>query len=173
MSSTGTVDRTDDGRYVISFERRIAHPPRSVWDALTRPEELIRWWGEAEVDLTEGGRFRIRWLNEHEGEHAVMEATIALLVPERLLVLDGDIHGRLRWELTPEGDATLLSFRSTTELQPDYLTLVPAGWHFHLDALADHLDGDPADLVDIEERWQPIHQLYVAAGGEAPSSPRR
>ena len=119
MNATGTVARTDDGRYVISFERRLAHPAHRVWDALTRPDELIRWWGEAEVDLTEGGRFRIRWLNEHDGEHAVMEATIARLVPERLLVLDGDIHGLLRWELTPEGGNTLLSFRSTAELQPD------------------------------------------------------
>jgi hypothetical protein len=26
MNADGTVERTDDGRYVISFERRLAHP---------------------------------------------------------------------------------------------------------------------------------------------------
>jgi hypothetical protein len=53
------------------------------------------------------------------------------------------------------------------------VTMVPAGWHFHLDALGGHLDGAPADLVEMDERWQPIHELYVAADGGTPSSPRR
>jgi uncharacterized protein YndB with AHSA1/START domain len=161
-TADGTVTRTDDGRYLISFDRRLAHPPARVWDALTRPEELIAWWGEAEVDLTEGGRFTIRWLNtDEEGNAAVLHATIARLVPERLLLLEGDIHGLLRWELTPDGDGTLLSFRSTVELDPEFLTKVPAGWHFHLDALATHLDGRSTDLVEIPD-WEPIHAEYVA-----------
>jgi hypothetical protein len=101
-----------------------------------------------------------------------MHATIAKLVPGRLLVLDGDIHGRLRWELTPEGDGTLLSFRSTLELDPEYLTKVPAGWHFHLDALADHLGGRETDLVEMPG-WEPIHELYVARDGGSRSLPRR
>jgi uncharacterized protein YndB with AHSA1/START domain len=163
MNADGTVERTDDGRYLVSFERELAHPPERVWDALTRPEELIRWWGDAEVELTEGGRFTVRWLNtDDEGNTAVMHATIAQLEPGRLLVLDGDIHGRLRWELTPSGAGTLLSFRSTVDLDAEFVTKVPAGWHFHLDALADHLDGGSTDLVDVEERFAPIHEAYVA-----------
>jgi uncharacterized protein YndB with AHSA1/START domain len=173
MNADGTVERTEDGRYVISFERRLPHPVARVWDALTRPEELIRWWGDADVELTEGGRFAVRWLNtDDEGNRAAMEATIAKLEPERLLVLDGDIHGRLRWELTPAGEATLLSFRSTVELEPEFLTKVPAGWHFHLDALAEHLEGGSTDLVEIPN-WEPIHEAYVAALGGSSSAPRR
>jgi uncharacterized protein YndB with AHSA1/START domain len=164
-TADGTVTRMDDGRYVIEFERRLAHPPARVWEALTRPEELIAWWGKAELELTEGGRFTIRWLNtDDEGNAAEMHATIATLVPERLLVLDGDIHGLLRWELTPDGDGTLLSFRSTVELRPDFLAKVPAGWHFHLDALADHLEGSSTDLVELPG-WEPIHAQYVAKLG--------
>jgi uncharacterized protein YndB with AHSA1/START domain len=165
MTADGTVTRTDDGRYLIEFTRRLAHPPARVWEALTRPDELIAWWGDAEVDLTEGGRFTIRWLNtDDEGNTAVMEATVAKLEPERLLVLDGDIHGRIRWELTPDGDGTLLSFRSTVELEPDFLTRVPAGWHFHLDALADHLEGRSTDLAEVPG-FEPIHAEYVAKLG--------
>jgi uncharacterized protein YndB with AHSA1/START domain len=162
MNADGTVELTDDGRYVISFERRLAHPVGRVWEALTTPDELIAWWGDAELDLTEGGRFDMRWLNTDDaGESIVMHATIVKLVPERLLVLDGDRHGRLRWELTPDGDGTRLSFRSTLELEPDFLTKVPAGWHFHLDALARHLEGSETDLVEIPD-WEPIHQAYLA-----------
>jgi uncharacterized protein YndB with AHSA1/START domain len=173
MNADGSVERTDDGRYVISFERRVAHPPARVWTALTRPQELIAWWGDATVELEEGGRFDVRWLNtDEEGEAAELHATIAELVPERLLVLDGDIHGRLRWELTPDGEGTLLSFRSTVELEPEFLTKVPAGWHFHLDALARHLDGGSTDLVEIPE-WDSIHEAYVEALGGSSSLPRR
>ena len=161
MNADGTVEHTDDGRYVISFERRLAHPVARVWKALTTPAELIAWWGDAEIDLTEGGRFNVRWLNTDDaGNAVVMHATIVKLVPERLLVLDGDVHGRLRWELAPDGDGTRLSFRSTTQLEPEFLTKVPAGWHFHLDALARHLDGGATDLVEIPD-WEPIHAAYA------------
>jgi uncharacterized protein YndB with AHSA1/START domain len=173
MNADGTVARTDDGRYVISFERRLAHPVDRVWDALTRPEQLIAWWGDAEVELVEGGRFDVRWLNtDDEGNTAEMHATIAKLEPQRLLVLDGDMHGRLRWELTPHGDGTLLSFRSTVELEPEFLTKVPAGWHFHLDALQRHLEGGSTDLVEIPD-WDEIHALYERAEGGSSSTPRR
>ena len=162
MNADGTVERTDDGRYLIAFERRLPHSVARVWAALTEPGELIAWWGDAEVDLREGGRFDVRWLNtDEDGNSATMHATIAKLEPQRLLVLDGDIHGRLRWELTPDGEGALLSFRSTVELEPEFLTKVPAGWHFHLDALGRHLDGGETDLVELPG-WEPIHDLYVA-----------
>jgi uncharacterized protein YndB with AHSA1/START domain len=173
MNADGTVERSDDGRYVISFARRLPHRVERVWDALTRPEELIAWWGEADLELAAGGRFNLRWLNtDDEGRTAEMHATIVKLDPGRLLVLEGDIHGRLRWELTPDGDGTLLSFRSTVELEPEFLTKVPAGWHFHLDALGRHLEGGSTDLVEIPE-WDSIHELYVAAVGGSRSLPRR
>jgi uncharacterized protein YndB with AHSA1/START domain len=173
MNATGTVERTDDGRYVISFERRLDHPVERVWDALTRPDELIGWWGDADVELQEGGAFNVRWLNvDDEGQSAVMHATVARLVPGRLLVLDGDMHGRLRWELTPDGTGTLLSFRSTVELDPEFVTKVPAGWHFHLDALQRHLEGGATDLVELPG-WDAIHARYVRGGSGSISAPRR
>lgn len=173
MNADGTLERTDDGRYLVSFERRLTHPVERVWAALTRPDELIGWWGDAEVELTDGGHFHLRWLNsDDEGRTMTMHATIVKLVPERLLVLEGDMHGRLRWELTPDGDGTLLSFRSTLELDPEYETLITAGWHFHLDALHRHLDGGTTDLLEIPE-WEPIHEAYVAVLGGSSSAPRR
>ena len=74
MNADGTVERTDDGRYVISFERRLAHPVDSVWDALTRPDRLIAWWGDADVELAEGGRFDVRWLNTDDEGNAAEHA---------------------------------------------------------------------------------------------------
>ena len=82
------------------------------------------------------------------------------------------MHGLLRWGLTPDGDGTLLSFRSTLELDPEYETLVPAGWHFHLDALRRHLEGG-IDRPGRDPRVGAIHERYVAVVGGSSSAPRR
>jgi uncharacterized protein YndB with AHSA1/START domain len=158
----GVLDRRD-GKDVIRFERHLAHPVDRVWAALTRPDELIRWWGEAEIDLVEGGRFELRWLNtDQDGNAAVLRGRITRLRPPNLLETSGDLHGVLRWELRPEGGGTRLTFTSTLDLPQEYRTMTVAGWHFHLDALAEVLDGRKVDLASPEDRWEPIHQRYLA-----------
>jgi uncharacterized protein YndB with AHSA1/START domain len=73
-----------EGKDVLRFERHLAHPIERVWAALTDPGELVGWWGEAEVDLIEGGRFTVRWLNTDEhGNSILMHATITRLDPAR------------------------------------------------------------------------------------------
>jgi uncharacterized protein YndB with AHSA1/START domain len=163
----GTLETRDDGKARIRFERRIAHPVGRVWAAITEPDEMIGWWGDADVELREGGRFDVRWLNtDEEGNGAHMHATITRLEPERLLELDGDIHGVLRFELDPDGDATLLRFSSTLDLPDEFRTKVLAGWHTHLDALATVLDGGSVDLVSIAEgHWEDVHAQYVERTG--------
>ena len=162
----GTLETRGD-EAVVRFERRIAHPVERVWAALTEPAEMIGWWGDVDVDLREGGRFDVRWLNtDEEGNSAHMHATIARLEPQRLLELDGDIHGVLRFELEPAGDATILRFSSTLELPDEFRTRVLAGWHTHLDALATVLDGGSVDLVHIADgRWERVHAAYAEREG--------
>jgi uncharacterized protein YndB with AHSA1/START domain len=105
----------------------------------------------------------MRWLNaDEQGNRAEMHATITRIEPPRLLETEGDMHGVLRWELRPEGDGTVLTFTSTLELPDEYRTKTLAGWHFHLDALADALEGRSVDLVDPEPRWEPVHERYLA-----------
>ncbi len=161
-SHDGTLETRDDGTSVVRFVRRLDHAIDRVWSALTEPDELIRWWGDADVDLVEGGEFTLRWLNTDErGNSAVMHATIVRLDAPRLLETPGDIHGLLRWELRPDGDGTVLTFSSTLELPEEFRTKVLAGWHFHLDALAETLESRRVDLVSIPE-WEGIHDRYVA-----------
>ncbi len=100
----GVLERLDDGRRRLRFERLLAHPVERVWAALTQPGGLGGWWGDAEVDLREGGEFVMRWRNtDPQGNHPVMHATITALDPPRLLEVSGDLHGVLRWELEPAG----------------------------------------------------------------------
>jgi uncharacterized protein YndB with AHSA1/START domain len=165
----GVLEQAGEGRVVLRFRRRIAHPVERVWAALTEPAELIGWWGQAEIDLVEGGKFVLRWLNtDDQGNGAEMHARITRLDPPRLLETTGDLHGVLRWELRPDGAGTLLDFASTVGLPAEFRSRVLAGWHWHLDALSGFLDGTPADLAN-NPGWDRIHQRYL--GPRARTSP--
>jgi uncharacterized protein YndB with AHSA1/START domain len=157
----GVLERAGD-RHAIRFQRHLAYPIERVWAALTDPAELLGWWGEAELDLVEGGQFTLRWLNADEhGNRFVMHATITRLEPPYLLETEGDAHGTLRWELRPEAGGTLLIFSSTLVLPEEYQTKTLAGWHYHLNALAATLAGQTVDLVHLpNDRWEQIHEQY-------------
>jgi uncharacterized protein YndB with AHSA1/START domain len=100
----GTL-QTRDGRHVLRYERRLGHPIERVWAALTEPSELRGWLGDVDIDLVEGGRVQVRWLNnDDEGNQAVANGSVTALAPPRLLELDTEPHGVLRWELAEAED---------------------------------------------------------------------
>jgi uncharacterized protein YndB with AHSA1/START domain len=73
-TTDGTLE-TRDGVHALRFERHLAHPIEKVWAALTEPDRMAEWLAAAEVDLVEGGRVRLTWLNTDEsGQTAVMNA---------------------------------------------------------------------------------------------------
>ena len=86
-------------------------------------------WRSPSSTSTEGGRVVLTWQNtDNEGNTAVARGTVSALDPPRLLELDTDIHGRLRWELEPDGDGTLLTFTVEAQLPDEYeLRSSPAG----------------------------------------------
>jgi uncharacterized protein YndB with AHSA1/START domain len=164
-ATDGTVSAGGDGKAVIRFERHLPFPIDEVWAALSRPDRLMQWWGEVEVDLREGGQFDVCWFNGHEeAQRFTMHAIITTIDPPRLLETSGDAHGVVRWELTPEDGGTRLIFTSTLDLPEEFRTRVLAGWHFHLGALRYALTGGTVDLVGFPE-WEGIHQRYVARDG--------
>jgi uncharacterized protein YndB with AHSA1/START domain len=144
----------------LRFERRLQHPVERVWAAITDPDEIEAWWGRATVDLCPGGAMRIEWLN---GD-VTMPATITELDPPHVLEIEGEPHGRLRFELESDGDGTVLRFIARSPVPDDFLSKVQAGWHFHLDVLEDFLnDGTRVDWPNWPlDRWQAIHDQYYS-----------
>jgi uncharacterized protein YndB with AHSA1/START domain len=165
--SLGTHERRDDGTHVLRYERHLRHPVDRVWRAITEPSEVVGWLADADIDLREGGRVQFRWLNTGDGgEQAVATGTVARLDAPWLVEYDTDIHGRLRFELEPEGDAAT-RLRLTVE-HPDldeHLDSVLPGWHVHLEHLDAALDGEPVDWprwnTEHRPRWAQLRAEYL------------
>ena len=69
------------------------------------PDRVRTWWGILQVNLRVGGAYVMAWQNPGG---PTMHAVITACEPPRLLETEGDIHGRLRWELDPDCDAARL-----------------------------------------------------------------
>jgi uncharacterized protein YndB with AHSA1/START domain len=170
--STATTDgalETRDDVHVLRFERRLDHPIEKVWAALTEPDHMAEWLAAAEVDLVEGGRVKLTWLNTDEsGQTAVMNARITALDPPRLIEYEGDIHGTLRWELREDGDGCVLRFTNTLPAPKEHVSKSLAGWHIHLDHLEDVLAGGSIDWPnwyrDHFEAWSRHRERYGVTG---------
>jgi uncharacterized protein YndB with AHSA1/START domain len=160
----GTHTKLDDGRHQVRFERTLKHPIERVWSAITEPDQMEAWLARAEIDLQPGGRVRLEWLNAAE-EEVVARGTVTVINPPRRLELDTDAQGTLAWELEPEGDATHLTFTATLHMPDEHVAKNVAGWHSHLDFLADWLDdGTRVDWPRWpRERWQEHHDRYAAS----------
>jgi len=158
----GTATTLPDGRIELRFRRDLPHRLERVWRALTDPDELLAWWCEVELDLTVGGAASFHWLNN---DGPVMHATITRLDPPRLIELDTDLHGVLRFELEPTAEGCKLVFTATyaSFLSQDNRLLALAGWDMHLDFLEESLDGARVDWPNWpEQRWTEKHAAYVA-----------
>ncbi len=78
---------------VLRLQRRFDAPRERVFDAWTNPEVLREWWaaaptmspGDAEVDLREGGRYRLSMRDDESGEvHTLVGEYTEIRPPERL-----------------------------------------------------------------------------------------
>jgi uncharacterized protein YndB with AHSA1/START domain len=179
----GTIEKAG-GRCVLRYERHLRHPVERVWAALTEPEQLATWLAAAdELELVEGGRIALRWLNapeegewdayeieldeEHNAE-MVGRGTITRLDPPRLIEYETDAFGLMRWELRAAEGGCVLTFVNTVELPQRFWHQTLAGWHIHLDHLEEALAGRPVEwstwTADHMDAWTRIRDRYAAAG---------
>jgi uncharacterized protein YndB with AHSA1/START domain len=151
--------RTIEDRYVIYFERRLAHPVEKVWRAITDPARLSHWFpADMDMDFRLGGRIRFSF---REGEAPDGEGTISELDPPRVFAYtwDGEV---LRFELRPEDSGCLLMFSHTIDDRPATARNA-AGWELCFDALEALVDEQP-DEGD-PDRWMGLHIHYVERFG--------
>jgi uncharacterized protein YndB with AHSA1/START domain len=144
----------DGDRAVLNFERRLPFPIDAVWSAITDPAEREQWFGATTIEPREGGLID-------------MVATGPPLPPERkrmtgrILVWDPPNvlehewkqpiieDGVVRYELTADGDGTLLRF-THRGLGTRNASGFRGGTHAFLDRLEAYLAGD--ELPDWVQR---------------------
>jgi uncharacterized protein YndB with AHSA1/START domain len=151
---------------VLSFERTYPVPIAVVWDAVTRPDAVRRWWGpegttvtDCEIDAAPGGRISIvmeatEAMGKYAGTRWPMEGTVTQVEPPHRLVYDARswVEGERETTtidhvnelvLTDTGDATELSLTITINEVGSGAKMAAVGMKYgfkqYLDKLGTHL----------------------------------
>jgi uncharacterized protein YndB with AHSA1/START domain len=91
--------------------RRVHRASRALlFDCMTRPEHLTRFWGPAGtttpienivVDLRPGGAFETTMVNDSDGSTYTMRAVyVEISRPERLVWIEPDVEGGMKTTIT-------------------------------------------------------------------------
>ncbi|MEV1288815.1 SRPBCC family protein [Micromonospora sp. NPDC049679] len=148
---TGTFDPVSDtdrelrshhtGLNTLLIRRSYDATAEDVWDALTDPERLVRWFLPITGDLRVGGRYSLE--GNASGEIVRCDKPREIAVTWEF----GGGTSDVRLLLTPKGDTTVLEL----EHSPVPAEIIPnaspemwglgAGWEMGLTALGDYLAG--------------------------------
>lgn len=171
---------TGGERHTVVLDKAFATTVADLWDAITTPERLARWFESVDGELVEGGRYRLTG----SGTAGTIERCDE---PHALHVtweFNGDVS-KLDVTLTPEDDGTRLTLRHTVADNEHWQSFGPAatgiGWDGAFLALTYLLAGDRRaapeemakfsdsdegrDYIDATaELWRAAH---VAGGADA------
>lgn len=137
---------TDSGGEEVSvvLRRDYDTTTEDLWDAITDPERIKRWFLPLSGDLRPGGTFQLEGNNGGE--------ILACTPPTLLRVTFGGPTSVLELRLSPEGEGTLLELEHTVPIEMAQsgagALYVGPGWDGALLALALHVAGEtPEDPV--------------------------
>jgi len=177
----GVLERTEDGRWRLRFERVLPHPPEKVWRALTEEAHLAAWFPTTmEGELRPGARLEFRFRGEElpptRGEMIACEPPRVLEFTWGFSEADEEVPSeyrsdrpeRTRFELSPEGDGCRMTFTTTYD-RVGTSARDAAGWHVCFDLLEAELAGEPRAGTS-PERWKPLNRLYQERFGPEAST---
>lgn len=125
----------------IVSEIHISAPPDRVFQALVDPAQVVQWWGQAgiyrctkfECDLRVGGAWRSTGVDgaghqfEISGEYLEVDPP-RLLSSTWVATWTGSVKTKIRWELAPAENGTLVRIRHTGFAAHPELTQAYRGW---------------------------------------------
>jgi uncharacterized protein YndB with AHSA1/START domain len=152
-----------DGEGVVRMEDRLDTGIDDLWEALTDPDRLARWFGEVEGELAQGGEFRVRiaLAGERTGQVEACEP------PQRVVLTMRDPDPQpgqpeqtvIEAHLIVEGTQTRLVWEERG-LPVNLLPAYGAGIQIHVEHLADYIGG--RELRNVEARWNELFPAYEA-----------
>ncbi|MGZ5987094.1 MAG: SRPBCC family protein [Caulobacteraceae bacterium] len=147
-------DRERDGTpvRVVIASRTYDTGVDDLWDALTNPERLPRWFLPVSGELKLGGRYQLQ--GNAGGE-------ITECAPPERLAVTWEFGAQVSWvtvELAAEGaEATRLTLEHTAPIDPHWETYgsgaVGVGWDLSLMGLARHLASGQAQDPAAAQAW--------------------
>jgi uncharacterized protein YndB with AHSA1/START domain len=150
------IIRDDKPARMIVAERRCGAPAADVWDALTNPARIPRWFLPISGDFQLGGHYQL------EGNAG---GTITTCDPPRHLAVTWEFGGAISWvdvHLTAAGDDTSLRLEHVALADDDDKWdefgpgAVGVGWDLTMLALSEHLatgaavEFDPTDPAALD-----------------------
>ncbi len=151
------------GRPVVSFERTFPHPPAAVWEAVTDPAQLQKWFPTTVefAELRPGATIDFQFAQD---AYPPMTGEVREVdEPRRLVFTWGD--DVLTFELSEEhdGEACRLAFSVVLD-DAGKAARDSAGWESCLDMLALATAGETAERPAGSGAWEEYYEHYRAAG---------
>jgi uncharacterized protein YndB with AHSA1/START domain len=164
---------TIDGKPALRFERRYRHPIERIWHAISDPAEMAHWFpsnveGERAVGaplsfVDDAQRAAARETGEPtRSDGPMFRGTVVTYDPPTVFAFTwgGEL---LRFELTPEGDETVLLF---THYLTDRAVAARngAGWDQclrALDALLGDDDAAEGEGAESDDGWKAVYDDYL------------
>lgn len=135
----------------LRIERRLGAPPDKVYEFVTRPEHLVKWWGpegmtipEGDLDFTRKGNWWSVMANGEGGRYKVSGEVLVIDPPKALEFTwawhdDADTRGhesRVRFEVHGEnGSGTLFKVIHTGLADEESAANHKGGWNSSLNKL--------------------------------------
>lgn len=155
--------RREGETVTLVFRRHYGKPLEKVWAALTLPERLTDWFAEAKLERLEVGAVMELYFT---GADYRSIAKITDLDPPRTIAwiwseVDGSKPSHVRFDLQPDGEGTLLTL-THSGLPAEEAKGVDSGWHAHLEAIEDAVEGVFTPWSKLLEREAEAKLLYEA-----------
>ena len=175
MANNDYGERIDQN--TVRFVRRLPGPIDRVWSYLTVADKRRRWLCDGETELRTGGNVDMKFHNASLSsrpdidppekycglpEHMAFSGTVTRIEPPRLLCHTWEFEGEnseVCYELTEIGREVELVLTHRRLADDEEMLGVSAGWHTHLDMLADVLAGrEPCAFwrrhTELEEEYE-------------------
>jgi uncharacterized protein YndB with AHSA1/START domain len=161
-TATGSYDQID-GSPVVRFERTFPHSATQVWDAITDPARLARWFPTTVEfdDLRAGAAITFRFAEDRYPP--LTGAFREVAPPQRLSFTWGD--DVLSFELSERGDGAACRLAFSVALDSaDKAARDAAGWDDCLDMLEIVASGETPERPWKSESWRARYDEYKRQG---------
>lgn len=168
--STGEGQVPAGGAKVVTLTRRYDAEVAEVWDALTDPQRLARWFLPVTGDLHLGGRFA--FVGNAGGVVRECEPPHRVLVTWEMGEATGPDASLVHVRLSAEGAGTLLELEHRAQFPPEMWDTygpgaVGVGWDGGLLGLALHLAGEYLEGSQDEIAADPAVREFNRAAAQA------